>query len=351
MFINNLLDITWTKAHNASVWDENGKSYIDFTCGIFAANIGHANAYVVSAIRKGAELIHSYTFRTSVRDDYIEQLCRFTGFEDAALFSAGTEATEAAWKCARQFTGRDGVYGMDNAFHGKTMGALIMASKFKSQYYAQEIAKTGMLIMEPYTAHTAAFHPKATIDRARGYVNSGKLLFCIDEIQSGFGRTGKLFGYQHYDNVEPDLVCIGKGMGNGFPVSGLLGPKKIISEAVMDLSSTHGGNPLACSVGLAVIKFMEKYDILAEAERKGEIFQRELRNFPVVTNGKGMVAGIYLDSPPRANQLVRLAAEFGLLIVHTGGATVKIAPPLTIPDTQLNVGLDILKRCIEKVME
>ena len=351
MFINNILDITWDRADNASVFDTTGKDYVDFTCGIFATNIGHANPFVTTAIRRGAELIHTYTFKNKIREEYIERLCKFTGFEDAALFSAGTEATEAAWKCARQYTGKWGVYGMDSAFHGKTFGAQIMASKVPSQYYAQELAKTGMLIMEPYTAHTANFHKKDVVDRARGYVNSGKLLFCIDEIQSGFDRTGKLFGYQHYDNVEPDLVCIGKGMGNGFPISGLLGPKKIISEPVMDLSSTHGGNPLACSVGLSVISFMERYDILGEAERKGEIFQRELRNFPVITSGKGMVAAIFLDSTERANRLTRMAAELGLLVVNTGRETVKLAPPLTIPDLQLNIGLDILKRCVDKVME
>jgi acetylornithine/succinyldiaminopimelate/putrescine aminotransferase len=352
MFLRNLLtDLVWTKANNATVWDDRGKSYIDFTCGIFAANIGHDNPYVTEAIKASASLIHTYTFRNYARENYLDRLCRFTGFEAAALFSAGTEATEAAWKCARQYTGKHGIYGLHHAFHGKTYGALIMASKEGSPHYSQDIKKTGMLIMEPYTAHTAAFHTDKTLNRIRGLVTNGKLLLVLDEIQGGFGRTGKLFGFEHYDNLDPDLVCIGKGMGNGFPVSGLLGPKKILDEPVMDLSSTHGGNPLACSVGLGVINYMEDHNVIAEAERKGEIFHRTLAEFPVVTAGKGLLGALWFDTVGRADNFVRLAAEYGILVVHTGRETVKLAPPLTIPDAQLQTGLDMLKRAATKVME
>lgn len=351
MFLNNLLDITWKSADNATVWDTEGKNYTDFTCGIFAAGIGHNNRYVVEAIKKNAGMIHTYTFNTRIRERYIEELCRYTGYEAAALFSSGTEATEAAWKVARQYTGKFGVYGMDNAFHGKTYGAQIMAHKLPSQYYAQEIKATGMLIMEPYTAHTAAFHNDKTLNRVKGLVNDGKLLLCLDEIQGGFGRTGKLFGYQHYSDLRPDLVCIGKGMGNGFPISGLLGPKKILDEPIMDLSSTHGGNPLACAVGLAVINFMEDNEIVVEAARKGEILHRALAEFPVISAGKGMLGALWFDSKKRADLMVRVAASMGILVVHTGRETVKLAPPLTIPDAQLEIALEMLKRATEKVME
>ena len=119
----------------------------------------------------------------------------------------------------------------------------------------------------------------------------------------------------------------------------------------MDLSSTHGGNPLACAVGLSVLKYYKDHNILEMAEKNGEIFQRELREFPVVTNGKGMVGALYLDSVDRANKLVRMAADFGLLVVHTGRETVKLAPALNIPENQMVVGLDILKRCVKKVMD
>ena len=349
MFINNILDITWRNAENSTVWDTTGKSYTDFTCGIFATNIGHNNRFVTEAIKKHASMIHTYTFQTEIREEYIEELCSFTGFEDAALFSSGTEATEAAWKIARQYSGKWGVIGMIEAFHGKTFGSLIMASRIPSQYYSPMLDKTGMIIWEPYTAPTAKFHEKKKIDRIRGLVLDGKLINVVDEIQSGFGRTGKLFGYQHYDYVQPDMVCIGKGMGNGFPISGVLGPRKFISEPVMDLSSTHGGNPLGCAAGLAVIKFMRKHKIIKEAERKGKILQNTIADFPVITHGKGMVAALVMQSKEAADRVVVDAADMGLLVVHTGKRTVKIAPPLTIPDVQLNMGLEILRRVVGKI--
>ena len=188
MFLHNILDITWDKAYNATVSDTTGKEYIDFTSGIFCANIGHANEYVAEAISNYSDFPHSYTYNTKIRESYLNRLCEFTGYEAAALFSAGTEATEAAWKMARQFTGKVGVWGLKNAFHGKTLGALIMASRFGSPHYAQALEKTCMLIMEPYTAITANFHKKKDMDKIRGIHNDGKVLLTVDEIQAAYDR-------------------------------------------------------------------------------------------------------------------------------------------------------------------
>ena len=351
MFMTNILDIIWKKASNVTVTDTTGKEYIDFTAGIFAANIGHNNEQVTEAIREYAPMIHTYTFRNLIRENYIHELCKFTGFEDAALFSAGTEATEAAWKVARTFTGKMGVWGLQESFHGKTYGAQIMASRENSIHYAQPLESTCMMIMEPYVSPKAMWHSDKTINRIRGHHNDRKLLLCLDEIQAGFGRTGKMFGYQYYDFLTPDLVCIGKGMGNGFPISGLLGPKKMLSESVMGLSSTHGGNPLACAVGLAVIDFMQENDIIKEAERKGKILHTLLASFPIITQGKGMIASLWFETKEQADKVVIESAKKGLLLVHTDGTTVKIGPPLTIPDIQLSQGLAILKEVVKEVME
>ena len=342
-FVKNILDIKISRGDNYLLYDETGKGYLDFTAGIFAANIGHCNPYVTEAIKRQAgELIHSYTYQTEIREKYLDRLCKFTGYEAAALFSAGTEATEAAWKVMRIFTGKPAIYGLPAAFHGKTFGAQIMSGKMADHRYAQPLPHTCGLIMEPYEALFAKLHHDQVIKRWHGLHEVGPwMLLCIDEIQAGFGRTGKLFGYEHYPTLEPDLVCVGKGLGNGFPVSALLGSKKLVNEKIYDLSSTHGGNPLACAVGLAVLEYYEDHNTIEEAERKGKLFQELLKKLPCQTSGVGMVGALVLGGDD-SDRFIKAAADMGLLVVHTGGSTVKLGPPLTITDEALTTGFELI---------
>jgi len=351
-----------SKADNATIWDDTGKEYIDFTSGIFAANIGHANPYVTEAIKKALDsgIIHTYKNTTGLREEYIEALCEFTGFEAAALFSDGTVATEAAWRIMREYTGEERIFNYPgNFFHGKTLGALLMANRFEPHLNCGVVPDVFCgAIIETYDPLYVQFHNESRIHELKEIQNGAYI--CVDEIQAGFGRTGKLFGYEHYDGFKPDLVCIGKGMGNGFPISGVLGSKELIDNPKADLSCTHGGNPLACAAGLAVIKYMKEFKVIDRARKSGEFMQQILelmcdslefiKKVPITSQGKGMVAALILDNVQQADKLVQKAEELGLLLVRTGGRTVKLGPPLTIPSRQLAHGLEILKEAIRNTI-
>jgi 4-aminobutyrate aminotransferase-like enzyme len=338
---------------NDILFDENGKKYIDFTSGIFCANIGHSNPYVSEVFEKYSKpgaIQHCYTFGHDSRDQYLEQLKEFTGYPYAYLFSSGTEATEAAWKVMQIITGKPAILGMgpeNHAFHGKTHGARIMAGKEPSHLINQPPEKTCGIIMEPYDPLFARLHSAKIISTIEQMIKDFGFLLCLDEIQAGFGRTGRLFGYEHL-GLTPDFVCIGKGMGNGYPISGLLSKTPLDD---FDLSSTHGGDPLACEMGSVVIDYFIDYDVINKAYEKGKILKDQLDELPIQTNCIGLVAALVFTSEKQATKAVEEAAAHGLLLVHTGHSTVKIGPPLTITVENLLTGCEILGETIKEVLK
>ena len=340
----------WQRAKGYKVWDQEGKEYIDFSSGIFSASVGHGNLAIRRAIRE-PRFIHSYTNEHYYRDKYRELLCDWTGFEYAVFFCAGTEATEAAWKITRIAKGRSGIWGLEDSFHGKTFGAQIMAHKINDWRWGGPPDKTGGMIMEPYTPITAEFHKDELISNVRQYQKEHDFILTLDEIQGGFGRTGKMFGYQHYEGLTPDLVCIGKGMGSGFPISGILGPKDLLCEPAMDLTSTHGGNPLACAVGIATIEEFKRLDLINRSAQLGEILHKKLAKFPVETHGKGLLAGVNMKIKALADKVYEKCLERGLILVHTSRHTVKIGPPLVITKKALLQGVRILQEVVEEVVD
>jgi len=179
-----------SKAKGHKVWDENGNEYIDFSSGIFAANVGHGNPRVMRAV-KDPPFIHCYTHEHYWRDRYRDLLCEFTGHEYAVMFSAGTEATEAAWKISRIAKGKSGVWGLDDSFHGKTFGAQIMAHRINDWRWGGPPDKTCAMIMEPYAPITGRFHADELISNIKQFKIDHDLILIADEIQGGFGRTGK----------------------------------------------------------------------------------------------------------------------------------------------------------------
>lgn len=350
-FVEHILDnIVLQYGYGPHLYDTTGKEYLDFACGIFVTNLGHCVPEIVTAIQdQTSRLQCSYTIRTEIRERFIDELCAFTGYESAALFSSGTEATEAAWKVMRTFSGKPAIWGLPGAFHGKTLGARIMAGKEMDRRYAQPVDMTCGFIMEPYEALFARLHKPDVMNRYNTWKETRpELMLCVDEIQAGFGRTGKLFGYEHYPGLKPDLVCIGKALGNGFPISAVLGPKKMICEPIFELSSTHGGNPVACAAGLATIQYYQEQNIIALSEERGILMQELLAALPVQTCGVGMVGAIFLNHD-LADKLVLDCAKEGLILVHTGSTTVKIGPPVNISKELLRTGFKIIGKCLSKI--
>lgn len=402
------LPIVWDQAEDFSIYDHCGNRWIDFTSTIFVANVGHSNPRVLNAIRESldAKLISCYAYASTIRAKYLEKLLQFSGGENqkAFLLSAGTEATEAVLKLmrlygARHVKPRKGVICIENNWHGRTLGAQMMSSNtaqkdwigfqddnifYISFPYPWEepctdwgsylrdslrgLEEKGIslehdicgFLLETFQGWGAVFYPPEYVQAVKDICDEFDILLSFDEMQSGFGRTGRNFGYEHYD-VSPDLIACGKGMGGGFPISGVIGRADIMDlPEVGNMSSTHSANPLACAAGLAVLQELEHRALVSEAERKGEIMRKELESLQAVFDqyiswvlGKGLIYAILFKDPLTGNpdpSMASMVAERcmhkGLLVVHTGRESVKIGPPLSIPDDAILEGVSVIKEAL-----
>jgi 4-aminobutyrate aminotransferase-like enzyme len=403
------LPLVWDSAKDCSIYDADGNKWIDFTSAIFFANVGHSNERVSSYISQSigdSPLIGCYAYGNKKRADYFEKLIKFAGsnFEKAFLMSAGTEATEAALKLMRMYgqkLGKKklGIIAFENNWHGRTMGAQMMSGNIQQKEWIgnldpdihhlpfpypwkvqngegkdffrksiEDFVSNGLnpktdicgVIMETFQGWGAIFYPKDFVKAADEFCKENNILLAFDEMQSGFARTGKAFGYQHY-NVSPDLLCCGKGMGNGYPISGVIGKADVMDlPEIGNMSSTHSANPMACATGMAVLEEIESKNLIKESERKGNILLNRLNLIKNKSKGnvsdvfgKGLIAALVFKDPVTKTPSSKLASRIaekclhkGLLVVHTGRESIKIGPPLTITDDALNEGIDIIEEPI-----
>lgn len=405
------LPLVWERARDFSLWDIAGNRWIDFTSTIFVANTGHANPHVTAAVKRvmDADIIHTYAYANPIRADYLEKLIQFAGppFEKAFLLSAGTEATEAALKLMRmqgQKIGkrRLGVICIEGNWHGRTMGAQMLSSNAAQKAWigfgdpnlhhiafpypwalkgasGQEFLRASLrrleaagidlardvcgFMLETFQGWGAAFYPQDYVQAIERLCREHDMLLTFDEMQAGFARTGKRFGYEHYA-VTPDLICCGKGMGSGFPLSGVIGRAAIMDlPEIGNMSSTHSANPVICAAGLATLEEIERLHLVEETARKGELLFNGLRKlqqkFPDRINyllGKGLIAAVVFHQPggsePDSEFTSRVAErcmQKGLLVVHTGRESIKIGPPLTITDDALEEGIAVLGEAVAEI--
>ena len=403
------MPVIWDRADDFQIYDAWGNVWIDFTSTIFVANAGHGNKRIIDALKAVIEkpLLHTYTYPSKERIDYLDYLIKNTPsqFEKAFLLSAGTEATEAALKLMRmngQKSGkkRGGVICFENAFHGRTMGAQMMTGSKKAKEWIgsqdpnihhlpfpypwldevksnpkeffhkslnELLAKNKLnpktdicgFMLETFQGWGAVFYPQEFIKELTLFAREHEILIAFDEMQAGFGRTGKLFGYMNYD-VEPDLLCCGKGASSGLPLAIVLGSKELLDlPDVGSMSSTHSANPLCCVAGHANLEAMLDDGLIQNSNDLGEIFHNELNNlkaeFPKHLKqvfGKGLLAALIFEDDD-GNPLSHLcdvisekAFQKGLLVVHTGRESIKLAPPLSINEEALLEGVSVLKQCI-----
>ena len=401
------LPIAWSKAKNFNIYDIAGNKFIDFTSTIFVANVGHANDRVKKYINRALKdnFIHSYAYINKIRAKYIEKLIKFCGkgFEKAFLMSAGTEATEAAFKLMRMYgqkrgKRRLGIVCFDGNWHGRTMAAQMMSGNIQQKKWIgyqdkdihhisfpypwlvkkgneEELLRSSIKILkkkldlkkdicgfmlETFQGWGALFYPKKYVKLLRKVCKENDILLTFDEMQSGFSRTGKNFGFQHYD-VVPDLICCGKGMGGGVPLSGVVGKKKIMDlPEVGNMSSTNSANPIVCNAGLAVLEEIQNKRLTQRAKVNGQLLQNELLNikkknpnlFDVY--GKGLIAAIIFNKNQKnintkLKMLVEQCIKDGLLLVYTGRESVKIGPPLTITKDAILEGVRIIEKNINLI--
>lgn len=409
------MPVVWDRAEDFQVFDPYGNVWIDFTSTIFVANSGHANPHIIAALQRTLDkkLLHTYTFAHESRVQFLKKLIKISPepFEKAFLLSSGTEATECAIKLTRMHgqniaSNKVGIVSFQGSMHGRTMGAEMLKgdphgsawigyqdphvyhlhvpypwtipnsnedtydweSFFRSNMDA--LASKGLefhtiagFIIESYIGWSAFFFPKKFIQAIARFARHYDILLTFDEIQSGFGRTGKLFAYQHYD-IEPDMVCLGKGLSSSLPLSAVIGRRKIMDLPEFgSMSSTHSANPLCCAAGLANLKAIEPGNLVEESARKGKILHLRLNalkeKYPDRISyifGKGLLAGVIFKDPETGkpdglfpSRVCEKAMQKGLLLVHTGRESIKIGPPLTIPDDALEEGIDVLNESIEEL--
>lgn len=383
------LPVVWDHASDFSVYDIHGNKFIDFTSGIFVANIGHSNPYVIKALQNQIDqrLLYSYTFATEIRAKFLEKLIQITPpqFEKAFLMSSGTEATECAIKLIRMrgqsiHPEKNIIISFRGSMHGRTMGSEMLRGieswmgyldpniyhlevpfpwvkeqrfTFDSNKGSFTLNMVAGLIVEAYVGWAAFFYPVKYIQKLCEFARSINAVVCFDEIQSGFGRTGKLFAYEHY-GVEPDIICLGKGLSSSLPLSAVISSKEIMDLPDKgSMSSTFSANPLSCATGLANLEYLEDFNLVSESRRKGLILHLRLKEIQARFSsiilyifGKGLVAGLIFQNTEMANLICKKAMKQGLLLVHTGRESVKIGPPLTIQDDALLEGLDVLEESI-----
>jgi acetylornithine/succinyldiaminopimelate/putrescine aminotransferase len=362
-------------------WDD----WIDFTSGgIFQAPFG-AQDEGVRRVLADQPMVACYGahYDNPAALRLVAMLKEFTGYESVALFSTGSEATEAFWRVCRVYTGKPGIWGglvnpdevgntdpspLPDAMHGMTLGALVMAGKMRlpdpgmfmqlgGDFEGRAYDSTGCAIFEPYHAPSAQFHvEQPTMDRIRSNMAMfPDIHFCCDEIQGGMGRTGKLFAHQWYSPVvKSEFVTIGKMLGGGLPLSALLGPKEIMEDPLTlehaHLHSTHSGHPVMCAVGCHVIERIQKEGLIDESYRKGLLMAEALKGIGVrVHAGRGLLAGLEMEGPLQASKVVLKCQKRGLLVVDTGRRWVKLGPALVIEDDELINGCMILKEVIKEV--
>jgi 4-aminobutyrate aminotransferase-like enzyme len=348
---------------------------IDFTSGgIFAAILGQNPLAIrehISKITDISSYFPHYPHPVALR--YIDMLKEFTGFESVALFSTGSEAVEAFMRCMRFHSGKGAVWGglvdpddvgkddaKPDAMHGMTLGSLIAAGKIsdtQSLRFGVVPDATSSMIMEPYHAPSAQFHrDEPTIARIKMLQKEFKSIpLCVDEVQGGFGRAGRLFAHQWYDDLKPDFVTIGKACGGGLPLSALLGPKDIMeSEVVREhahLHSTHSGNPWMCAAGIAVIEEIQKHDLIDRSQRLGIMLKNLLADCGVRHHaGRGLLAGLEFENQLDAGRVVQLCLKNGLKVVNTGRKWIKLGPAFTIQESVLEQGCIILKNAIKETL-
>jgi 4-aminobutyrate aminotransferase/(S)-3-amino-2-methylpropionate transaminase len=397
------------KARNAEVWDADGKRYLDFAVGIAVCNTGHCHPRVIQAAQEQCDKVTHTAFQVAAYEPYIalaERLNALSPWDDArsVFFSTGAEAVENAVKIARVATGRPGVIAFKGAFHGRTALTSALTGKiipyrvgagvsvpaifhapfpvphhgisvedslaalhtlFKVEIEVKDVAA---IIVEPVQGEGGFYQaPPEFLQAIRDICDEHGIVMISDEIQAGFGRTGKMFSIEH-SGVVPDLITVAKALGGGFPISGVVGRAEIIeAPGPGGLGGTYGGNPVACAAALAAISVIEEEKLCERSTIIGLRMVERLREMRDRTDsapigdvrGLGaMVAfelvkarGGHEPAPERAAALTAKALENGLIILSCGywGNTIRLLAPLTIPEEQLEEGLDIIERSLVEI--
>ena len=375
------MPVTLVRGKGVRVWDDNGKEYLDFTAGWGVNSLGHCHPAVVGAIAEQAKtLLHtSNQFYTIPQLQLAELLMENSCFDKVFFCNSGAEANEGAVKLARRY-GKlhlDGAYKVItalNSFHGRTlaMTAATGQRKFHEPYSPVPAgfinveynnvgaikkatsAQTCAVMLEPIQGEGGVNVPDDGYLKAVGaWCDEKGVLLILDEVQTGIGRIGTLFGYEQF-GIEPDIISLAKGLGGGIPIGALLTKEKSAVFALGDHGSTFGGNPLACAAGYATLNFIIENDIPGKVKRNGDYLIAQLKklkakyDFIVEVRGRGLLVAIQFDSDLTQN-IVKSCMEHGLLLNPVKPNAIRFMPPLTIVKKDIDSAIGILDKVLARV--
>jgi len=397
------------RAENAEIWDADGNRFIDFAGGIGVLNVGHRHPKVVAAVKAQLDKVMHTCQTVMPYEGYVkvaEKLSHIVpvrGHAKVMLANSGAEALENAVKIARAATGRSNVICFDGGYHGRTFYTMAMNGKvapyqtdfgpmpgtvFRAPYpvpyhgVSEDEAIRGLkmtlktdanpkdtaaIILEPVLGE-GGFYPAPTsfLKKIREICDEHGMLMIIDEVQSGFGRTGKMFAIEH-SGVEPDMMTMAKSMADGMPISAIVGTDKVMdASGPNSLGGTYTGRPTACAAALAVMEIFEEENILEKSQALGEKlaarFNEWQGKFDCIDHVRNMGAMAAFElvnnktdrtpDPELAAALCKKAREEGLILLSCGmyGNTIRFLMPVTIEDDVLNEGLDIIESCLESLI-
>jgi 4-aminobutyrate aminotransferase/(S)-3-amino-2-methylpropionate transaminase len=400
--------VLWDKAKDFQVYDAFGNIWLDWTSGVLVTNVGHAHPKVKQAIVDAVQkdLLHTFAFPNASREALVRKLVAKapSTLDKAYLFTTGSETTECAIKLARTYgqtlhPEKIAIITFANAFHGRTLGAQMAggipglkqwirepapgfyqvpfpdgfrAPHFSFANFLDSLRAFGLgphrvagVMLETYQGGGASFAPVEFIQSLRQWCDTHQIQLIFDEVQAGFGRTGRYFAFEHY-GVAPDLICCGKGISGSLPISAVIGKSAIMDlQEPGEMTSTHAGNPVCCAAALASLEVIDEEHLVEKAEMVGVILHEHLRKLKLdqeligAVHGKGLVAGLHIVEPRTGRADGDTAAELvyqcfirGLLLfapLGFGSATIKICPPLTISEEALRDGLQVLEEGFDVV--
>lgn len=376
--VYNRFPITLVEGKGARVWDDAGNEYIDALAGIAVNSLGHCHPKVVEAVQQQAErLMHISNFYYSKpQAELLELLTDISGLDYGFFCNSGGEAMEACLKVARKYgkahNKQGGLLTVSNAFHGRTVATISMGMEKYSKGYDPLLTGFDQIPMNDIDALEEAFTDQTLgivletiqgsgglhiasyefVDRIQELCQKHSALFILDEVQTGFARTGKMFSYEHY-GVQPDIIGIAKAMGGGFPIGGMLCKKKVAETlSYGDHGSTYGGNPLACATSLAAINALLDEDLTQQAQEKGQFLIHRIKELSTDISeikdirGRGLMIGVELSFNGR--QVVEEMMHQGVLSNCTQGNVMRLVPPLVIAKRDLTTLAEVLIKAIRK---
>lgn len=367
--------INISKGKGSLVWDVSGKEYIDCMGGYGVALIGHCNDRVVNAIKNQSEKLITchMSIYNNTRLEFLEKISKISPKKLSKVFfsNSGAESTESALKFSRKFTGKSGVIAMTGGYHGKTFGALSVTHNEKYRKSFQPLLEgvkfvpysnpskieesldnsIGTVIVEPIQGETGIIVPSdGTLQQIRKICDQNNLVLIFDEIQTGLGRTGRMWAGEHW-STTPDIMCLAKGIAGGLPMGlTLCKPEILDAMKVGEHSSTFAGNPLSCSAGIATIESIIEEKLVENAAKVGNIFKHGLfqlkENHRIVRDVRGLGLMLALELRFDVKDVLFEGIKEGLLMLYSGRNIIRLLPPLVPDEVKVAKTLSIMDKLL-----